>query len=72
MTGFADVHASLNPELGQTEGEFALKLLERKLATRFEGRVSFKQPLEVRRLSSEFDEAWERSTIDPELRRPHL
>ena len=176
MTDFADVHASLNPELGRTEGEFALKtrddnrlavdallplahrrieiftrdldpplydrspvveamtqfalrhrncririlthdvepavkagnrlielcrrlstyaeirrshedyrersdtfllvddygLLERKLASRFEGRVSFKLPLEVRRLRSEFDEVWERSSTDPELRRLHL
>ena len=47
-------------------------LLERKLASRFEGRVSFKQPLEVRRLRSEFDEVWERSSTDPELRRLHL
>ena len=47
-------------------------LLDRKLASRFEGRVSFKLPLEVRRLRSEFDEIWERSTTDPELRRLHL
>lgn len=47
-------------------------LLHRKLATRLNGQVSFKSPLEVRRLRSYFDEVWERSSTDPEFRRLHL
>lgn len=47
-------------------------LLHRKLSSRFDGRVSFKAPLEVRRLRSYFEETWERSSTDPEFRRLHL
>jgi len=47
-------------------------VLRRPLAERFEGSVCFKDPLEVRRLRRLFDEIWDRSEPDPDLRRLHL
>lgn len=44
-------------------------LIHRKLADRFEGVANFKTPLEGRDLSKFFDEIWEKSAQDPELRR---
>ena len=47
-------------------------LLHRRHAPRFEGTFSCKAPLEVRRLRAFFDEVWERSQPDADLRRLHL
>jgi len=47
-------------------------VMHRTLAERFEGTVCFKDPLEVKRLRKLFDEIWDRSEPDPELRRLHL
>lgn len=47
-------------------------LLHRRHAARFEGVFSCKAPLEVRRLRAFFDEVWERSETDADLRRLHL
>ncbi len=47
-------------------------LLHRRHAPRFEGVISFKAPLEVRRLRASFDEIWDRSEADPDLRRLHV
>lgn len=47
-------------------------LLHRLQANRFEGYISCKAALEVRRLQAYFDEVWNRSEPDIELRRLHL
>ena len=47
-------------------------LLHRRHATRFEGTFSCKAPLEVRRLRAFFNEVWDRSEADADLRRLHL
>ncbi|MBI5042143.1 MAG: hypothetical protein HZB57_13360 [Gammaproteobacteria bacterium] len=47
-------------------------LLHRRHAPRFEGTFSCKAPLEVRRLRAFFDEVWDRSEADADLRRLHL
>jgi hypothetical protein len=47
-------------------------LLHRRLADRFEGSASFKQPLRARELNNFFDEVWQRSAPHPELQRLHL
>ncbi len=47
-------------------------LLHRRHAPRYEGVFSCKAPLEVRRLRATFDEIWERSEPDSDLRRLHL
>lgn len=47
-------------------------LLHRRHASRYEGVFSCKAPLEVRRLRATFDEIWERSEADADLRRLHL
>ena len=47
-------------------------VMHRTLAERFEGTVCFRDPLEVKRLRELFDEIWDRSEPDPELRRLHL
>lgn len=47
-------------------------LLHRRHAPRFEGTFSCKAPLEVRRLRAFFDEVWDRSEPETELRRLHL
>ena len=47
-------------------------LLHRRFAARFEGSLSCKAPLEVRRLRALFNEIWDRSEPDANLRRVHL
>ncbi|MBI5462135.1 MAG: hypothetical protein HY941_08140 [Gammaproteobacteria bacterium] len=47
-------------------------LLHRRHAARFEGTFSCKAPLEVRRLRAFFDEVWNRSEPDADVRRLHL
>jgi len=47
-------------------------LIHKKIADRYEGMVSFNNPLEARNLAKFFDEVWEKSEPDPELRRLHL
>lgn len=47
-------------------------LLRRKLATRYAGEFSFYEPLTCRQLKKFFDECWEKSAPDPDLRRLHL
>lgn len=47
-------------------------LLHRRHAPRFEGTFSCKAPLEVRRLRAFFDEVWDRSEPDADVRRLHL
>lgn len=47
-------------------------LLHRRHAPRFEGTFSCKAPLEVRRLRAFFDEVWDRSEPETDLRRLHL
>jgi hypothetical protein len=47
-------------------------LLHRRHAPRFEGTFSCKAPLEVRRLRAYFDEVWDRSEPEADLRRLHL
>lgn len=47
-------------------------LLHRRHAARFEGTFSCKAPLEVRRLRAFFNEVWDRSEPDADLRRLHL
>ena len=47
-------------------------LLHRRFAARFEGTLSCKAPLEVRRLRALFDEIWDRSEPEADLRRLHL
>lgn len=47
-------------------------LIHRKLADRYTGMANFNNPLEARNLAKFFDEVWEKSEPDPELRRLHL
>lgn len=47
-------------------------LLQRPLASRFEGNVHFNAPQEVRHLDQAFERMWERSQPISELRRLHL
>lgn len=47
-------------------------ILQRTVASRFEGICSMYQPLEVRRLREQYDDMWERSSSTPEFRRLHL
>ena len=47
-------------------------LIHRRLADRYEGTASFHNPMEARNLAKFFDEVWEKSEPDPELRRLHL
>ena len=47
-------------------------LLHRRLADRFEGLASFKQPLRARELGNFFNEVWQRAAPHPELQRLHL
>ena len=47
-------------------------LMHKKLADRYEGMVNFNDSLEARNLAKFFDEVWEKSDPDPELRRLHL
>lgn len=47
-------------------------LLQRTVASRFEGICSMHQPVEVRRLREQFNDMWERSHQTPEFRRLHL
>lgn len=47
-------------------------LLQRRLASRYEGELSFYEPLKSRQLKKFFDECWEKSGPDPDLRRLHL
>ncbi len=47
-------------------------LLHRRHAPRFEGVFSCKAQMEVRRLRAYFDEVWDRSEPDADLRRLHL
>lgn len=47
-------------------------LLHRRHSPRYEGVFSCKAPLEVRRLRAYFDEVWDRSETDADLRRLHL
>ncbi len=47
-------------------------LLHRPVATRYEGGLSFYEPLRCRQLKKFFDECWEKSSQDADLRRLHL
>lgn len=47
-------------------------LLQRKLASRYEGELSFYEPLKSRQLKKFFNECWEKSAPDPDLRRLYL
>ncbi len=47
-------------------------VLHRKLSDRYEGEVSFHTPEQAAVLVKLFDEAWERSEPDPQLRRLHI
>lgn len=47
-------------------------LLQRKLATRYEGEVCFSDAVRCRQLKKFFDDCWEKSAPDPALRRLHL
>jgi len=47
-------------------------LIHRRLADRYEGTASFHNPMEARKLAKFFDEVWEKSEPDPELRRLYL
>ncbi len=49
-----------------------LGLLQRKLATRYEGELCFYEPAKARQLRKFFDECWEKSAPDSNLRRLHL
>jgi len=46
--------------------------IHRKIADRYEGIVNFKDSLQARNLAKFFDEVWEKSEPDPELRRLYL
>lgn len=47
-------------------------VLHRVAADRFEGTLCFKDPLEVKRLRGFFEEVWEHSQPDPNIRRLHI
>lgn len=47
-------------------------LIQRPHADRYEGTVEFNNPGEARLLLKQFNDAWERSTPEPELRRLHI
>jgi len=47
-------------------------LLRRRIASRYEADLSFYEPKASRQLSKFFDECWEKSASDPDLRRLHL
>jgi len=47
-------------------------LIHRRIADRYEGIADFRNPLKARNLAYFFDEVWEKSAPDPELRRLHL
>ena len=47
-------------------------LIHRRIADRYEGTADFRNPLKARNLAYFFDEVWEKSAPDPELRRLHL
>lgn len=47
-------------------------LIHRNLATRYESELCFYEPLKCRQLKKFFDECWEKSAPDPDLRRLHL
>jgi hypothetical protein len=47
-------------------------LLRRHVATRYEGELNFCEPLGSRLLRKYFDDCWEKSAPDPDLRRLHL
>ena len=46
--------------------------IHRNLADRYEGIANFHNPHEARNLTKFFDDAWEKSNPDPELRRLHI
>ncbi|NIP74392.1 MAG: hypothetical protein GWO16_15920 [Gammaproteobacteria bacterium] len=50
----------------------AAAYIHRTDGSRYEGKANFKAPLIVRQLLKDFDELWERSRPDAELRRLHL
>ncbi len=47
-------------------------VVHRKLGDRFEGKVCFNAPIETRNLLAFFNEAWEKSAPDTQLRRLYL
>lgn len=47
-------------------------LVHRRQADRYEGEICFHSPLKCRQLLKYFDDCWEKSGADPELRRLHL
>lgn len=47
-------------------------VLHRRLADRYEGLGSFRQPLRARELANFFDEVWQRAAPHPELQRLYL
>ena len=47
-------------------------LLQRRIANRYEGDLCFNGAMNVRQLQKFFDDCWEHSAADPELRRLHL
>lgn len=49
-----------------------LGLLHRKMSDRYDGVVNFNAPLEAAALVRFFDEVWDRSEPDPELRRLYI
>ncbi|MDO9372045.1 MAG: acyltransferase [Gammaproteobacteria bacterium] len=49
-----------------------LGLLHRKMSDRYDGVVNFNAPLEATALVRFFDEVWDRSEPDPELRRLYI
>lgn len=49
-----------------------LGLLQRKQSDRYEGVVNFNAPLEAAAMARFFDEVWEKSEPDPELRRLYI
>ncbi len=46
--------------------------LRRPLGDRYEGIANFNAPMQVRELADDFNEMWQRSTPDPQLRRLHI
>lgn len=47
-------------------------LIHKRLADRYEGVINFNDPPAARSLAKFFDEVWEKSEPDPELRRLHI